>query len=1013
MTHSTFHRFSVVSLYMWAAAFVCSCDDGLNNNGMYSVQPAFDVHINSSWTKGNVTTRNGNTDINIEKIENSGYEKQLYLVTELEKLDTYSAPLNAKPKTRGTSFTEETFPDKFGLFAICNDGNEQTENFTGSLYAKNIEISKQGNLWQADGNELNWVGTGRILFNAYAPYTSETSRISYTTAGMPCLDFTVNNEVKGQEDLLTARQETPGRQHEAVELEFGHALSAITVRTSDAMLAGTISKVTISGVYGSGTLELNTGKWTVSGSPNATYTANTEVQLDYKEDHNPYAGSGLNIAGAGNDGLTFFMIPQPLEANAKLTIVFTDKISDTERTLSAPIGGSGKKWEAGKLYTYSISSTGVIITPVLEIKKDNTSLFTEETQDIPFTGVMHGLDMTAYLKVFQYDSDNKETNIKNIPAHVNVYSSTNGGSTWIKGSWDKDETETQPTDCTKPQRGSLVLQGQSVFNGIHSKYTSTVQGSYESPTDLSDSYNHPTGSENETANCYIVTDPGYFSFPAVYGNALKNKANNTSAYTVKPSSTPAVSGLKHFVDHNNNKINGPYITDQLGSGEYDAILLWSDSPGLVDKVEYISSDKGKIQFRIQKSSIADGNAVIALRKKKNGDEYDIVWSWHIWVTSSNHCSNPVITRSKDDDGSGHKTEYQFMNSTLGYSPSHGKNDSRPLKVKFDFVDFDLKGDTGSQMIFDGQQDAIMASVVGDNTYYMWGRKDAMLPGVYEKPFSKPYVYTPNVYEFTMYNKPIYDQYEGYEFCSSVKIGYEKGMNIGETIRYPYAFTMGNPTVPESVDKFRNYWHALKGAGYAATDSTIHNFWNSTAYQYGGTHNEPERKYNNQKVTKTIYDPCPPGFNVPNSNAFGGMASQLFKDYYDNRITDNDNFYWDSDSKCWVASTEYGNQGAKVKIYPTGVRDYCLTATNWKYKPSAFNLNSTWPAFSNVTYIATTVLQTNGRCLIFYADNRRKYNIGSGTEIANGYHVCGHSNSSSTSYGFTVWPEFSGTQKAIE
>ncbi|MBO5185886.1 MAG: fimbrillin family protein [Prevotella sp.] len=1010
MAHFIYHRFCAGFRYaaVVAASLLISCDDDLES-GMYSAQPAFDVHVNSSWNKGNVTTRSESTDINIEKIADSGNDRQLYLVTELETLDTYSAPTDCNAKTRGTTITESNFPSSFGLFAICYDMDSQMNSSMGTVYARNVEIKKHGsgNLWQADGNGLEWIGTGRLLFNAYAPYMPEKSNISYSTTGMPCLNFTVNPEVKDQTDLLTAKADAPGRQDTPVALNFSHALSAITIRTGDAMLAGDISKVIISGVHGSGKLELNTGTWTVSGNADATYTAETEVSLSYDTDKNPYTGSNLNIAGT-DDGLTFFMIPQQLEADAKLTIVFTDEISATERTLSAPIGGSGKKWDAGKLYTYSISSTGVIVAPVLEIKKDNASLFTGEKQEIPFTGVMHGLDMTAYLKVFQYDSDNKETNIKNVPADVNVYSSTDGGTTYIKGSWDNDETATQPTDFTKPRRGSLVLQGQSVFNGVHSEYPSTVKGSYQAPIDLSGTYNHPAGHENETANSYIVTDPGYFSFPAIYGNALKNETNNTSAYTVNPSSTPAVSGLSYFVDHNNNKINGPYITDQLGSGEYDAILLWSDSPGLVDKVEYKSSGKGKIQFRIQKSSIADGNAVIALRKK-NGNKYDIVWSWHIWVTRSNHCSNPVITRSEEDSGSGNKTEYHLMNSTLGYSPSHGANASRSLKVKFDFG---LKGIAGSQIIFDGQQDAIMASVVGDNTYYQWGRKDAMLPGVYEKPFSKPYTYTPNLYEFTMYNKPIYDQYEGYEFCSSVKIGYERGMNIGETIQHPYAFTMGNPTVPVSVEKFRNYWHALRGASYAATDTTLHNAWNSTAYQYGGIYNETDRKYNNQKVTKTIYDPCPPGFNVPNPNAFRGMASQIFKGYYDNRMPDDGSFYWDSDSKCWVASTEYGNQGAKVRIYPTGVRDYCLTAANWPSKPSAFDLNSTWPAFSNVTYIATTALQPNGRCLIFYADNRRKYEIGTGKELPNGYHVCGHSSTSSTSYGFTVWPEFSGTQTPL-
>ncbi len=1020
MAHFTFHRFYAGFRYAAVAATVLliSCDDELES-GTYSVQPAFDVHVNSSWNKGNVTTRGESTDINIDEIENGG--DRLYLVTELENLDSYSAAIDDKAKTRGTTVTESNFPQSFGVFAICYDQDAQMNNSTGTVYAENAEIKKQGsgNLWQADGNKLQWIGNGRLLFNAYAPYTSDKSNISYSsTTGMPYLRFSVNPEVKDQIDLLTAKAETPGRQETAVPLNFGHALSAITVRTGDAMLAGNISKVTISGVYGSGKLDINTGAWTVLNSANATYTAETEVALDYDTDKKPYADSKLNIAGT-NDGLTFFMIPQQLGENAKLTIVFTDKISNTERTLTAAIGGNDKKWEAGKLYTYSISSTGVLITPVFDIKKEDTSLLTGDKQDIPFTGIMHELDMTAYIKVFQYDSDNKETNVKNVPAKVNVFSSTDGGNTWKTGAWDNDETVAEPDDCTKPRRGSLILEGQSVFNAIHAKYPSATKGTYTAPIDLSDSYNHPSNRQKETANSYIVSDPGYFIFPAVYGNALRNNAANTSAYTVAPATPPSgtsvANGMMYYVDHNNNQITTPYITDQLGSGEYDAILLWSDAPGLIDKVEYKPAGKGSIQFRVQKNSIMDGNAVIALRKK-NATGYDIVWSWYIWVTSAKHCGEAgggeaVITHAKDDNDSGEETEYHLMNSTLGYSPSHGANPAKSLKVKFEF---DLKGIPGNSITFDWQLDAVEASVAGDNVYFQWGRKDAMLPGIYTKSFTAAYTYSKNDFEFTMFNKPIYDQYEGYEFCSSVKIGYGQGMNIGETIRYPYAFIMGNPTLSGTDSNFRLYWQKTSGPYLSEnTRQAIYNAWNAAAYQHSGTYenNSQYRKYNNQKVTKTIYDPCPPGFNVPNTNAFGGLGNHIRAGYNDQTVFSDSDLHWDTESECWVISTNDG-KGSTVKLHSTGVRDYCLTKKNWAFKPSAFDLNSTWPAFSIVTYIATAGLKDNGKTIIFFIDNRGKYTMGTGDEISDGFYRCGHTIESGSSYGFTIWPEFSDSQKEL-
>ena len=64
------------------------------------------------------------------------------------------------------------------------------------------------------------------------------------------------------------------------------------------------------------------------------------------------------------------MIPQELTSSAKLTLEFTDKLTNTKRTLTAKLGGKDKSWEAGKLYTYSVSSTGVVVTPIVEFAQN-------------------------------------------------------------------------------------------------------------------------------------------------------------------------------------------------------------------------------------------------------------------------------------------------------------------------------------------------------------------------------------------------------------------------------------------------------------------------------------------------------------------------------------------------------------------------------------------------------------------------------------------------------------------
>lgn len=144
-------------------------------------------------------------------------------------------------------------------------------------------------------------------------------------------------------------------------------------------------------------------------------------------------------------------------------------------------------------------------------------------------------------------------------------------------------------------------------------------GSDTEPHDLSYDYN---GLMN-TANCYVVTHPGYYKFPLVYGNAIKNGATNAIAYGVGTNSTT-------FVNHLNQPIEDPYIYENSGCTVGSADLLWQDAQDLISNIS-LSGDKHYIQFKITKENIQQGNAVIAV---KDGSD-NIMWSWHIWVTNKN------------------------------------------------------------------------------------------------------------------------------------------------------------------------------------------------------------------------------------------------------------------------------------------------------------------------------------------------------------------------------------------
>lgn len=997
MTRFSFPTFSpTASLAVTAMMLLLSsCEDNpVIDTGGITRHPAFDVTLESSWTKGNVTSRNDATDILIEEIDDSGFGEQLYLVSESENLDTYT-PETTPEMSRGVSTTTETFPKSFGLSAICYDNSTPADDLTGfnANFACNTSVSLNASTWTPAG-KLDWPGSGRLRFMAYAPYSTPENGITHSDSGShPSITFTVNDDVAGQTDLLTAIADVDGAGSPTVKLSFGHALAAISIRSGDAMLAGDITRVTISGVHGSGTLTLSTGKWEVSGTPSASYSVATAVNFDYQSSENPYSSPGLTIAGGndadGNDDrLTFFMIPQQLTADATLKIEFTDRLTKTKRTLTASIGGNKKSWESGKLYTYSVSSTGVVVTPIVKLVKNGTE---DEfpIDSIPFSGAIRNVKLTAFVRVTQ-----KGTETKDLAVPFKIYSAAGTSGDWVEATWEpnSDNDTFDPKGTTETKTGSLLFQPQPLFS-------STLQKDFpRTPrNDIKDL------SESESANCYMIHEPGTYKFRTVYGNSLKNGANNAGAYTINRAegSGDPHPGMKFFADHDNKHITTPYIKDQAGPLK-DAFLLWSDSPGLIDLVKL--DDTGDyISFRVSPHTIAQGNAVIAVRNADN----TIVWSWHIWVTTKNWDTGRI--KSRADDGN----TYTFAPSTLGYCDAHGSEDERTMKIKFEFDLTDHKGgklavtQIGDKKLTFTQQ-RIIASLAGDNTYYQWGRKDPMVPGIYDR---YGYYYFPDYHgldtEFSMLNKPIFDFDPDYEFTRSPT---DNGYNMGQAIQYPHHFIMGIDRESSGDQNYRTHWHTSAGTDYLENDiknekgeiiirSTMYNAWNSTARQYGVVSSIDPR--NSQPVTKTIYDPCPAGFNIPAAAAYTGMIhynrnnsdGTTGKTGYDVDHSWPDNpIKFDERTCSWTLTSNSSGTGEPVRLYATGMRN--MNVKNPAELP-LYLQGKTFPAYSKVTFICSATLSGGtSQTLILYIDNRTA-----------SFHnnPRGSCQGSNNSYGFTVWP----------
>lgn len=296
------------------------------------------------------------------------------------------------------------------------------------------------------------------------------------------------------------------------------------------------------------------------------------------------------------------------------------------------------------------------------------------------------------------------------------------------------------------------------------------RGTSTSPFDLS---THPfygpninTAGTMNTANCYVVTAPGVYMFPCVYGNAIMHGDPNVSSYdpgssdaAVSGHSFLALSGVEtgknteanywvyynpHFYNAANNPIDDPYIVTDLGASNLDAVVVWQDTPADKLIISYEDGNVGMTQvgtldyiwFKIDADKIKPGNIVIALRGTAPGiSTKSILWSWHIWVTEKD------LTPTANEQITNDAGTFQLMPYNLGWVDTSGgdlyKYDTR--FVKFRVVQTDASGNalpidpsTGDEEFFrvtqvgDSQE---RNSTLGNNPYYQWGRKDPMIPAL--------------------------------------------------------------------------------------------------------------------------------------------------------------------------------------------------------------------------------------------------------------------------------------------
>ena len=682
-------------------------------------------------------------------------------------------------------------------------------------------------------------------------YTKMTLNATDATSGSPSVDFEVDEDVTKQVDLMTActgdvEYATQGVQPKT-SLDFRHALTGIRFAVGQNLSWNkTIDKVELRNVLLKSKYVLSkqfdgTGAaWDHTGYSMRGNAVLSGVSVSTSQSPN------VTIMGNAGDNYTFYMIPQQLTGFVTAYVHCTDGT-----TITVPLKG---EWKAGTTRTYRLSQTNSSWTYTLTATNPSAAAYDQTTTD--------NYGITSF-------REDPATHVKQAVAWKIVGYDADGDGTFTmaeKPAWLTSLSKTEGTGGTAADQGTATLTKDVVdllAKRNNELKTATPLGLTSNPYDLSTKGGSVSRS---TANSYLISAPGIYRIPLVYGNAIENGNDNPSSYI---SSAPAtmVGGqdviLHNFKDHAGANITDPWI-EKTNSGANNGVdgaeVVWADAANLVHSPS-IAHDGGNafLDFEVKASDIQSGNAVVAV--KKGGT---IVWSWHLWFAPKDALDKIPVTNHQG-------VVYNFTKETLGWKPTQWSGSTydkpRTVKVKVEqtvanngtkqFSEFTITQNPGNKR-------------EGATTFYQFGRKDAF-PGVEASKLAAGSHFTENA---------------------------GNNMSIQNGIQNPdYFFTWGLS------------WRSTLPTGYF-----YYNLWSADNTTTG---------FNDNSVVKTVYDPCPVGFKMPASNAFTGFTANgqvsgtMNVDGTDNLHNYESNFghnFWTNGSKTAtiyfpVSGYLYGNDGS--------------------------------------------------------------------------------------------------------
>lgn len=618
-------------------------------------------------------------------------------------------PVKADAKTRGDLTT--TLAQNFS--SLGYRGKTAATISTTPTWFYNEATKSDGNLvndirWQWDLNHARF-------FAVYPQVTSTYPNITLspnTYAGTPFVNFTVDADVAKQKDLMTAC--TGDVEYDSfagitpeTNLNFQHALTAITFAVGKNLsFSKTIDRVELQNVQTRAKYILPTiygaaGTWDLTASPTRGTVTLSGLSVSTNLAEN------TTIIGNHGENFTFMMIPQPIQGkNIKAVIHCADGTTITS-TLK------GDDWQPGTTRQYKLT------------QKNSNRYHLVATS--PSAAAAYDATQSDYYTIRSYrdDFDPATNSIVQNPVAwkvVKYEESADNGATWTdrgttKPTWLTALSTDEGAGGTTGEQGTATLKTDIVdklkpYND--ELKNATPKGSVGNYWNLANPDNGSTYMK-ETANCYLISAPGFYRIPLIYGNGIRNNTFNSKNPYFTSNSGQYI--LQRFLDHADKPIHSPYINTQNAAKPVtQATVVWQDQPNLIRNTS-LRINNNFVEFEVKASDIHNGNAVIAVKN----NEGTVMWSWHLWFAQSN-ALDAIPVENND------RVVYKFTRNTLGavFTTYKATTYSQPRQVRITVMQTGGLNQTKetAQFIITQKAGEITQSFA---TLYQFGRKDA-LPG---------------------------------------------------------------------------------------------------------------------------------------------------------------------------------------------------------------------------------------------------------------------------------------------